>query len=122
MGKFCILFRSLCVSLLIGLLTLPNDSLAANDEAMIAQQSRKLIYGTRADFSKALQAFRERGKPDVAAVLILALRFSPRSKHEISAVLQEITGHKGKNWFDWMIWQQKHPDIHPHRTYTAFET
>ncbi|WP_120500607.1 DUF3179 domain-containing protein [Roseovarius sp. EL26] len=64
----------------------------------------------------ALTAIRKRGKPDLAAGLIMAMRFAQLPQSYFVETLTEITGAKpGDNWFDWMLWQEANPQIIPHQ-------
>ena len=56
--------------------------------------------------------FAERGNPDAAAALILAMRFV--REPDIPEALEKITGETlGADWFGWMLWQEAHPEIRP---------
>ena len=87
--------------------------LRAGDDELL-EQARSLF--DRIDYSKrtaALTFFRERKNLDSVGALILALRFVP-DPSEIGAVLAEITGEDfGASWNDWMVWQEKNPQIKP---------
>ncbi len=62
--------------------------------------------------SAAAAFFAERGNPDAAAALILAMRFV--REPEIPEALEKITGETlGADWFGWMLWQEAHPEIRP---------
>ena len=64
----------------------------------------------------ALTAIRDRGKPDLAAGLIMAMRFSNLPRHYFAETLTKITGtDAGDSWFDWMLWQEANPQIVPHQ-------
>ena len=65
----------------------------------------------------ALSVIRERGKPDLASGLIMAMRFSRLPENYFSETLAEITGvDAGQGWFDWMLWQEANPQIIPHQS------
>jgi hypothetical protein len=54
-------------------------------------------------------------------VLIQLLRWHPDEKAAIVRRLETLTGaHPGSRWFDWMIWQQSHPEFTPYPGYTGF--
>ncbi|MCP4316523.1 MAG: DUF3179 domain-containing protein [Hyphomicrobiales bacterium] len=103
-------------SLITGPVTGPADADALSDDA-IAQYSRALIIGDEIAFTSALTELGARGNPDIAAALILALRYNRPGSHEISSLLQEITGHNAETWFDWMVWHERHPEIDPHPSF-----
>ena len=108
----------LWISVLIA--TAPQPALALSDEA-VAQHSDDLVFGTRDELLAALAAFEARGKTDVAPTLILALRYSGTAQAEIEASLAELTGHEAEGWFEWMLWQQAHPEVAPHPSYATLK-
>ncbi len=64
----------------------------------------------------------KRGKPDVTAALILALRFIPSEGAEIAAALRAVTrADHGVKWFEWMLWQQAHPEVTPFDGFDEFQ-
>lgn len=117
--------HSILAIMFIAFFAFPNFTLASIDgdteNVVIGQQSRALIFGTETEFREAILALRIRGNPDAAAAMILALRYTRQPKQWVSSALQHITGHSASNWFDWMVWQQAHPEIHPHPSYTALK-
>ena len=84
-----------------------------------AQASRSVIQGSGERAKQSLQILRQRGKSDAAAALILALRFQGSDNKQIVSTLQAITGHGAANWFEWMLWQQDHPEVRPHASFAA---
>jgi hypothetical protein len=79
-----------------------------------------VLSGPSAEAGAALQRIREGRRQDMIAGLILALRFRPEREDEIGAVLRELTGARGGDWFDWMLWQEGHAEIVPHPAYASF--
>ncbi|WP_371226022.1 DUF3179 domain-containing protein [Roseovarius sp. 2305UL8-3] len=64
----------------------------------------------------ALKQIRERGQPDLAAGVIMAMRFSRLPVVHFAQTLSAITGEDaGDTWFDWMLWQERNPQIIPHQ-------
>ena len=96
------------------------DSAAGEDEA-IARHSRALNFGTDRDLRDSLAALRARGNPDAAAAMILALRHRRYAAMNLSAALEDITGHEALGWFDWMVWQEANPAIKPHPSFTELK-
>jgi hypothetical protein len=89
--------------------TAPGDDLAR-------KHSVELVFGSAEERSQALGWMKVRGNLDMAAVLILALRYV--DSDAILPVLRSLTGEtKAKTWFDWMVWQEGRPDIRPHPSY-----
>jgi len=55
------------------------------------------------------------------AVLIQLLRWLPDDDTAIVHRLETLTGaHPGSRWFDWMLWQQDHPEVAPDPAYAGF--
>ncbi|MDJ0943636.1 MAG: DUF3179 domain-containing protein [Kiloniellales bacterium] len=87
----------------------------------IARHSDDLVFGSRDELLAALEAFEARGERDIAPALILALRYAGTAKAEIAATLRALTGHEAESWFDWMLWQQAHPEVAPHPSYATLK-
>jgi hypothetical protein len=63
----------------------------------------------------------EGGRTDMIAGLILALRFNRDRQGEIMGALKALTGaERPDEWFDWMLWQEGHPEVIPHPSYATF--
>ena len=98
-------------------------ALGAMPGPLLAQQGqseidllRATINGPTDDAIAALTAIRERGQPDLAAGLIMAMRFSRLPATYFAETLTVITGaDAGDDWFDWMLWQEANPQIVPHQ-------
>ena len=90
---------------------------AAADDDAVARHSRTLLFGAGDALQGALAELRARGKADVAAALVLALRYRRHAGGDLSRTLSELTGHQARGWFDWMVWQEAHPEIAPHPSY-----
>jgi hypothetical protein len=55
------------------------------------------------------------------AVLIELLRWLPGDETTIIHRLESLTNaHAGSRWFDWMLWQQAHPEISAYPGYAGF--
>ena len=81
---------------------------------------RDLIFGGRGPFEDALKAIRARGNPDMAAGLIFAMRYRRGGARRFNLTLAELTGERDRrSWFDWMLWQEDHPEIVPHPSYVT---
>ncbi len=95
---------------------------AASDDA-IYEQSRTVVLGhllgLPADtLMPALADLRRQDDAGVAAALILALRYNRPAAQPIADALAAITGETGaRSWFDWMLWQEMHPEIVPHPSF-----
>ncbi|MEM7527635.1 MAG: DUF3179 domain-containing protein [Pseudomonadota bacterium] len=54
--------------------------------------------------------------------LILAQRFSPLPRTETARIMARISGEPASlDWFEWMLWQEAHPEIRPTAGYVALK-
>ena len=98
-------------------LALPVSAAPADTEDFVKYSFRLL---SQRDFhqSGALRWFRDRGSTDAAAVIIDAMRFQPpEAQQRFDRTLRTLTGERHKGWFDWMLWQERHPEVAPHPAY-----
>lgn len=72
-------------------------------------------------FVEALRHFEEHGDITFAPHMIFAMRFSGAPSNLFDALLQKWTGEANSGWFDWMLWQEAHPEIVPHESYAPFK-
>lgn len=83
---------------------------------------RDIVFGASDEFHAALKAIKIRGNPDMAAGLITGLRFTQGPQAAVIDALAAITGETtARTWFDWMLWQERNPEIVPHSTYAEFK-
>jgi hypothetical protein len=81
-----------------------------------------LVIGRPADFSTAIDQILARGDTDMVAGMILSLRFSRAPQGEIINALSRLTGVEDNgDWFDWMKWQERNPQIKPHPSFIDFK-
>jgi len=107
-------------SSLLASTALPNLARAQGFDVVTAQDA--LIYGDGFTLFKSLEWIRERGDPDMAAAIIQAMRFSRAPANMFSQTLTSITGaNVGFDWFDWMLWQEKNPQIQPNPLFSEFK-
>ncbi len=92
-----------------------------------AQQSAELRLlwdvagGATNEADAALATIRDGNRRDMTAGLILALRFVPERATAINQTLRQLTGEaKANDWFDWMLWQEQHPEFEPHPSFIDF--
>ncbi len=91
-------------------------------DSEIVTASRLTVLGSGRQFAEALRLLSDYGQPDILPTLILAMRYNASARAAIDAVAQRIAGESGRSgWFDWMLWQQEHPEITPHPTYRALK-
>lgn len=80
-----------------------------------------VVGGTQAAAEAALATIRADGRTDLIAGLILALRFNRDRQTEIMDTLRTLTGaNQPDEWFDWMLWQEAHPEVIPDPSYATF--
>ena len=85
----------------------------------VANLSRTLVFGSRQEIIDSIGALTVRGNPDVAAAMILALRYRRSETPDLSRGLEALTGHEASGWFDWMVWQEANPQVKPHYSFAA---
>ena len=78
----------------------------------LVEKALILFDGDTEERGEAIAFFAERGNPDAAAPLILALRFTTDPR--IGEVLAALTGDTTRqSWADWMLWQEVHDEVVP---------
>lgn len=88
------------------------------DDHLIYDASRALIFGGPSEAQAALARLQSLGRIDTAAILILAARYVRLLEADINAALRQITGEtKASGWFEWMVWQEGHPEATPHASF-----
>lgn len=118
MPKRSALFAAAALS---ALLSFAATSRAQDDKAPEMPLPQNVETQSRALFDKwlpvrqaAIKYFVERGKKDAIPVLIQSLRFSRLESQSLVKALKTLSGEDaGRRWFDWMLWQQAHPEIKP---------
>ncbi|WP_170545611.1 DUF3179 domain-containing protein [Ruegeria arenilitoris] len=101
---------------------------AASPGALWAQQDpvleavRTTVYGSNAEFKQGMAFLVQRGNPDVVPALMTGMRYGRRRSNEIAKVMQSLTGESiGNDWFDWMLWQERNPQLVPHPSLIPFK-
>ncbi|MEE9389321.1 MAG: DUF3179 domain-containing protein [Paracoccaceae bacterium] len=113
--------RKLLLSAAVGAMV-PTLGLAQSAGVDLALAQRQLIFGTGAAFDAAAQLIARHGQADVAAGLILAMRYSRRPAAQFVELLEAVTGAQaGDDWNDWMLWQEANPEVVPHESYGALK-
>ena len=88
---------------------------------LVEQLVRQVFSSARINRHRALAVLRPRGNIDVVPALILALRFV-RGDPLIATTLEALTGARhGSNWYDWILWQQAHPEVEAFRGFDGFK-
>ncbi|MGO1120039.1 DUF3179 domain-containing protein [Rhodovibrionaceae bacterium A322] len=104
------------LTVLLVLMSAPSVS-QADEQDRMAEASWQLFTGSRSERQAALDSIAARQNPDMLATLILALRFRAFDDTALNKAAQEITGADAEGWFDWMLWQEKHPEFPAHASY-----
>ena len=79
------------------------------------------LSGNARERREAVEWLLENGDRGSVAVLIQLLRWLPDDEDAIVARLKHLTGaDPGSRWFDWMVWQQAHPEVTPYLGYAGF--
>ena len=85
--------------------------------------AHRAIAGNVHERFEAIAWLLENGDRGSVAVLIQLLRWLPDDEEAIVARLKHLTGaDPGTRWFDWMLWQQAHPEFIPYPGYAGFLT
>ena len=101
-------------------LALPRASWAQDISPLDAMNAP--LSGTSSEFAAAMEFIKARGNPDMAASLITSLRFSRARGAQIADALNAITGQDhATDWFEWMLWQERNPQIKPHPDFPTFK-
>ena len=83
--------------------------------------AHRILDGTAPERREAMQWLLHNGDRGSVAFLIQLLRWLPEDENAIVARLKRLTGaDAGPRWFDWMLWQQGHPEFEPHPGYAGF--
>ena len=91
---------------------------AGLSDSEIADHSNAVVYAAGRGQIRALDALAARGNPDVAATLILAMRYGGSTGNDaVARAFKAVTGSAADNWFDAMLWQEAHPEVVPHASY-----
>jgi len=97
-----------------------NNSIKENAEL---SHTQNIVFGTRSNARQSLNWVINRGNTDLAAHLITAMRYSPLGRQDIGDALNQLTGvREKKDWFKWMLWQQRNTQITPHNSYLEFKS
>ncbi len=87
------------------------------NDTEVATASLELLQGERDLAEAAAERLIRRGRPDVVASLILALRY----RHDLDALyrrtFEALTGEAAAGWYEAMLWQERHPEVRPHASY-----
>ncbi len=88
----------------------------------VLEAVRSTLYGSSSEFQRGMAYLTERGNPDVVPALLTGMRYGRQRSSEIARVMRDLTGETiGADWFDWMLWQEKNPQLSPHPSLIPFK-
>ncbi|NOE34721.1 MULTISPECIES: DUF3179 domain-containing protein [unclassified Ruegeria] len=91
-------------------------------EDPVLEALRSTLDGRRTAFEAQMAYLRDRGQLDVVPGLLTAMRYADRRRDEIIEVMEALTGQRfGNDWFEWMLWQERNPQIVPHPSLIPFK-
>lgn len=94
---------------------------AASPITGIDDAAHRALSANQPERQAAIQWLLQNGDRGSVAVLIQLLRWLPDEEGPLVARLETLTGARaGSRWFDWMVWQQGHPEVAPYPGYTGF--
>ncbi|SDW62537.1 Protein of unknown function [Ruegeria halocynthiae] len=106
---------------LLGVGAIAPTALWAQDDP-VYEAVRSTLYGGRTDFEAGMTYLVERGNPDVVPALLTGMRYGRSREHDIAKVMETLTGVRhGTDWFEWMLWQERNPQIIPHPSLVPFK-
>lgn len=106
---------------IIGLPAAVNSPASASTEDL-GPAFRALVFENDSAYRAALTRLSAHGGIELMSGLILALRFTRQDEAPLIALMQKISGESAReSWFDWMLWQEAHPEVRPHPSYRDFK-
>lgn len=88
----------------------------------VLEAVRSTLYGSNAEFEAGMAFLTKRGNPDVVPALLSSIRFAARRRDDIAEVMETLTGQRhGTDWFAWMLWQERNPQLVPHPSLIPFK-
>ena len=113
-------------ALLMALLLLVPGAMAQDVEPVAEDEilplTRFVVIGPQPLREEALKRLAARGKTDVVAHLIVALRYAgEEAERPIAQALSALTGTTISDWHDAMLWQEGHPDVQAHPSFLPFK-
>lgn len=89
-------------------------------DADIEKLLLETLLSEGAEFKTAVGKLVTRGNKDVVASLITVSRYRAEIKTVMEAI-STLTGEPIKSWREAMLWQEAHPEVKPHASYTNFK-
>ncbi|MEQ8396238.1 DUF3179 domain-containing protein [Thalassobaculum sp.] len=113
-------FRVLALLLLL-VTTVPARAAEPMTDAEVERLSEIALLRSGTPRLDALGRLAARGNPDVAATLVMALRYRRDVLNETAFAFQSVTGTDIATWYDAMVWQQAHPEVTAHPSYRTLK-
>ena len=117
------MITSICRSLVVAVMMsasvfagAPALQAAQMSGADVAEALRSVFHNSASQRGGPLNKLVQRGNKDVAASLILTMRYR-RDTHAVARALSRLTGTQIKGWEDGMLWQEAHPEVKPHPSF-----
>ncbi|MEM6577737.1 MAG: DUF3179 domain-containing protein [Pseudomonadota bacterium] len=106
---------------LAGAAAIVPQGLWAQDDPVL-NALRMPLFGSDEEFETAMRFLTERGNPDAVAGLLSVIRFTRGRQRAVGQVIEALTGETyGSDWFEWMLWQERTPEIVPHPSLIALK-
>jgi Protein of unknown function (DUF3179) len=107
---------TVCLALYASPVSVAAQNLADSE---IRDLTQALLFAPDEGLEAAISAFVGRGKPDVLAAMILALRYRDGDAR-LAEGISKLAGAKINNWNDAMLWQEENPKVKPHESFRSF--
>ncbi len=107
--------------LVLGIVALLAAPAGAQQSDGMSRASWDLITGSDEERRAAMDAIEARNDPDMIPALILAMRFRRTEVGLFTRSAEAISGAQGTGWFDWMLWQELHPEFPAHESYASLK-
>ncbi|HEX4186129.1 MAG TPA: DUF3179 domain-containing protein [Stellaceae bacterium] len=125
-ARVLVLLRILSLVLLVCTVAMPAGAETGRDAARpdiadLDSAALRVFSPVPQEGREAMDWLVRHGDRGSVAVLIQLLRWLPEDRDVLVARLETLTGtHVGPHWFDWMVWQQDHPEFAPYPGYAGF--
>ncbi len=106
------IFRAAFLFAVVIGISLPVQAASLSDE-VIGKYRQEVLFGTRAQRTEALRQLVARENPDVVPALIPAIRYAGGAP-ELNNAFSQLVGSDATDWFDAMLWQERHPEFPAH--------
>jgi len=94
---------------------------SAQESEPISQVLTDLLGFDQPRFDRAIASVAARGGTDLISSLIFLMPFTYGPREKFDMALQALTRERRTGWFDWMLWQEAHPEVASHPAYYDFK-